>query len=208
MNLTLPKIYPITDTRLSGLTHAEQVTRLIDGGATLIQLRDKDANGTAFYDAAAEAIAVTRRHSVKLIINDRVDVALALGADGVHLGQDDLPADKARELLGPKAIIGLSTHNIEQLRVAAAMPVDYLAFGPVFGTTTKHAPDPTTGLELQKKARDLTEAPLVAIGGIDDTNLADVIDAGADSAAIISFLLAERNQISTRMRGLLNIVGG
>ncbi|HUR97401.1 MAG TPA: thiamine phosphate synthase, partial [Pyrinomonadaceae bacterium] len=114
MKITVPKIYPITDTRISGLSHLEQVRRLISGGASLIQLRDKTAAAGEFYRTAFEAIDYAHQHGAKIIINDRADVALAAGADGVHLGQDDLSPDHARDLLGPSAIIGFSTHSAEQ----------------------------------------------------------------------------------------------
>src|ERR1051325_2429259 len=113
MTFTLPRLYPITDVRLTGLSHAEQVERLAEGGATLIQLRDKLAAPREFYQAALEAVRVARRLGVR-IINDRVDIAMAVEADGVHLGQDDLPPERARQLLGPSRLVGYSTHNLGQ----------------------------------------------------------------------------------------------
>ncbi len=191
MNLKLPKVYPITDTRLSGLSHAEQVRRLIEGGATLIQLRDKLASARDFYREAEAALRVARDRHIKLIVNDRVDVAFALKADGVHLGQSDLPARVARHVLGPAAIIGLSTHNLEQARLAAEQPVDYIAFGPIFMTSTKEAPDPTTGLAALKSVRDVVDMPIVAIGGITLSNAGKVLKAGADALATISSLVGD-----------------
>src|SRR5688572_28055033 len=111
---SLPKLYPITDTRLSKLSHAEQVERLAAGGATLIQLREKTASPRDFYEAALAAMKIARALSVRIIINDRVDIAVAVGADGVHLGQQDLPPDRARPLLSSEAIVGFSTHNLKQ----------------------------------------------------------------------------------------------
>src|SRR6266849_8754609 len=110
----LPRVYPITDTDLSGLSHAEQVDRLIAGGATLIQLRDKQAAPRDFYRQAEAALQIARKHNARLIINDRVDIALALRADGVHLGQTDMTAEAARRLLGERVIVGISTHNLAQ----------------------------------------------------------------------------------------------
>jgi len=191
VNLKLPKVYPITDTRLSGLSHAEQVRRLIEGGATLIQLRDKLASARDFYREADAALRVARDRHIKLIVNDRVDVAFALKADGVHLGQSDLPARVARHVLGPAAIIGLSTHNLEQARLAAEQPVDYIAFGPIFMTSTKEAPDPTTGLAALKSVRDVVDMPIVAIGGITLSNAGKVLKAGADALATISSLVGD-----------------
>jgi thiamine-phosphate pyrophosphorylase len=129
---SLPAIYPITDTALSGLTHAEQVRHLSAGGAKVIQLRDKLLSGNNFYLEARAALEVARDSGTKLIINDRVDIALAIGADGVHLGQDDLDPHAARKLLGPDSIIGISTHSTAQAVRAARAPVDYIAIGPIF----------------------------------------------------------------------------
>lgn len=203
----LPKVYPITDTKLSGLSHAEQTSRLIAGGATFIQLRDKDASPAEFYAAAADAIAMARGTRVKIIINDRVDIAFALEADGVHLGQDDLPPDEARRILGANAIIGLSTHNIQQVADATRMPVDYIAFGPVFSTNTKRAPDATVGLRALREARAIAgDRALVAIGGSSSRNVREVIAAGADSAAVISCVVANAEEITAKMAEMLNIV--
>ena len=206
MNWSLPKVYPITDTQLSGLSHVEQVRRLISGGARLIQLRDKHASPREFYQQAATALQVAREHNVKLIINDRVDVALAIRADGVHLGQTDIPVEAARRLLGPAAIIGFSTHNIAQASLARALPVDYLAFGPVFETSTKQNPDPVAGLHTLRDVRDaIGSLSLVAIGGITLSNSADVLTAGADSLAIISALIADPEHIHENMAKMLSL---
>jgi thiamine-phosphate pyrophosphorylase len=201
LKFTLPKIYPITDRSISGLSHLEQVRRLIDGGATMIQLRDKDAAAGEFYAHAMEAIAYARARDVKIIVNDRVDIALATCADGVHLGQDDLPPSEARKLLGPDAIIGFSTHTVEHAKAALDLPVDYVAIGPVFSTSTKDDPDPVVGLEGLRAVRsELDSFPLVAIGGIDRSNAGSVLDAGAQSLAIISALITEPGEITARMR--------
>ena len=200
MKINLPKIYPITDRRISGLSHVEQVLRLIDGGATLIQLREKFAPAGEFYDAAVESIAYARKRGVKIIINDRVDIALASGADGVHLGQDDLPPEHARKILGVDAIIGFSTHSIQQAVDAIKLPIDYLAIGPIFTTTSKENPDPVVGLDGLRAVRETVgDVPLVAIGGIDRRNAASVIEAGAGAVAVISDLLREPDEIQTRL---------
>lgn len=202
--MRLPKVYPITDTRLSGLSHAQQVARLIEGGASLIQLREKHGAPREFYREAAEALQIARNHNVRLIINDRVDIALALKADGVHLGQTDLPVEAARSLLGKDAIIGFSTHNAEQARLATAMPVDYLAFGPVFPTSTKQNPDPVAGLLALQEARSLMGSlPLVAIGGITFGNALEVLKAGADAVAVIGTLLNNSSGIEENTRKIL-----
>ena len=205
MPFDLPKVYPITDVLLSGLSHAEQVERLISGGATLIQLREKHAGSREFYYDARAALVAARDSNVRLIINDRADLALALKADGVHLGQSDIPVEAARRLLGEKAIIGVSTHDLAQVELAARMPIDYVAFGPVFTTATKGNPDPVVGLETLREARAmLTSLPLVAIGGITAANAAAVFAAGADSVATIASLLSDPSQIEERTRQMLN----
>jgi thiamine-phosphate pyrophosphorylase len=194
MSFELPKLYPITDRRLSGLSHTEQVARLIDGGATLIQLREKHLSPREFYVEAEEALRVARARGVKLIINDRADIALALGADGVHLGQDDMPPEAARALLGGGAVVGFSTHGVEQAIAAARLPVDYIAVGPIFKTASKENPDPVVGLEGLRRVREAVgRLPLVAIGGVTRENAPSVLDAGADSVAVISALLNPEN---------------
>ena len=204
MSLELPRIYPITDTRLSGLSHVEQVTHLIAGGATLIQLRDKHAVSREFYHQAADALNIARDHGVRLIVNDRVDIALALGVDGVHLGQTDMPVEAARDLLGQTAVIGISTHNLAQAQLATRLPVDYIAFGPIFGTSTKANPDPTVGLSTLNEVRSIVGSfPLVAIGGIDFATARETLAAGADVLAIISALVAKATQIQENMRRML-----
>jgi thiamine-phosphate pyrophosphorylase len=207
LNLVLPKIYPITDVSLAGISHGEQVGRLIAGGATFIQLREKHASPRDFFEAAKPAIEIARKNNVMIIINDRVDIARALGADGVHLGQDDLPPNAAREVLGPDAIIGFSTHSVEQAIDAAGLPIDYIAIGPIFETKTKENPDPIVGLDgLAEVKKNIGNIPLVAIGGIDLDNVLDVLAAGADSIALVSTIVGDPALISAKTAQLLNIV--
>jgi thiamine-phosphate pyrophosphorylase len=204
LRIKLPKLYPITDARLSGLSHAEQVRRLSAGGATLIQLREKHLSPLEFYREAEKALSVARSTGVRLIINDRVDIALALSADGVHLGQDDLPPEAARSLLGDEAIIGFSTHSIEQARQASRLPVDYIAIGPIYHTKSKENPDPVVGLDGLRRVRQVVgPIPLVAIGGLRPENILDVLKAGADSVACLSLLLAQPAEIESRTREIL-----
>jgi len=202
------RVYPITDTKISGISHADQVSLLADGGATFVQLREKKLSALDFYNEAKAALTVARQRGVTLIINDRVDVALALGAPGVHLGQDDLPPDAARKLLGEGAIIGYSTHNVSQAIAAATLPVDYVAIGPIFQTSSKANPDPVVGLEGLRAVRNAIGAMnVVAIGGITHENAASVIDAGADTVAVISSLLSGGSTaISDRYRTLSGIL--
>lgn len=205
VSIQLPKVYPITDTTISGLSHCEQVKRLIAGGAALIQLRDKRASSRVFYSDAQAAIEIARAADVKLIINDRVDIALALRADGVHLGQEDMPVDAARRVLGDQAVIGFSTHNLHQIREALRLPIDYLAFGPIFPTTSKRNPDPVAGLDQLKRAREMVlPMPLVAIGGINRANALDVLNAGASAVAVISAVLANPSRIARDLQQIVS----
>lgn len=198
--MRLPRVYALTDVQLSGLSHAEQVELLSLGGATLIQLREKQMPPREFYEQAKMAV----RPGVQLIINDRVDVALAVGAQGVHLGQDDMPPEAARKLLGPNAVIGYSTHNIEQAIAATKLPIDYLAVGPIFATTTKSDTAPVLGLQGLRAVREAIGVfPLVAIGGITHANAREVIGAGADSVAVISALLSDSRRIPEATASLL-----
>jgi thiamine-phosphate pyrophosphorylase len=202
--LILPRVYALTDIRLSGLSHAEQVDLLSAGGATLIQLREKEMPAREFYEQAKAAVEVAARRGVQLIINDRVDVALAVGAHGVHLGQDDMPPEAARQLLGPNTVIGYSTHNIEQAIAATKLPIDYLAIGPIFTTTSKSDTAPVLGLDGLRSVRQaIGTFPLVAIGGITHSNASKVVEAGADSVAVISALLSNSSRISDATRSLL-----
>jgi thiamine-phosphate pyrophosphorylase len=201
----LPKLYAITDVKLSGLSHAEQVAALAVGGATLIQLREKHLSADEFYREARDAVRVARTYQVKLLINDRVDVALAVGADGVHLGQDDLPPEAARRLLGEDALVGFSTHNLVQAREATRLPIDYLALGPVFQTTTKENPDPVVGPDRLREVREsVGRLPLVGIGGITIENARSVLAAGADSVAVVSWLLSPGYSITSKTKEILS----
>ena len=204
MYFRLPRIYPLTDAHLSGISHAEQVHLLNLGGATLIQLREKRLPGLQLYEQAIAAVAAAKKIGAQLIVNDRVDVALATGAHGVHLGQDDMPPEAARSLLGAESVIGYSTHNVEQAQKALTLPIDYIAIGPIFETSTKSDTSPTLGLEgLQAVRKVVGNMPLVAIGGISHANARDVIEAGADSVAVISALLSDPVRITDATRALL-----
>lgn len=199
------RLFPLTERRLSGLSHAEQVSQLSEAGATLVQLREKILAPLDFYREAEAALCIARERGAKIIINDRVDIALALKADGVHLGQDDLPPEAARRLLGPGAIIGFSTHNLEQVRLAAKMPVDYVAIGPIFATSTKQGSDSPVGLQGLRLARlAVGTIPLVAIGGITSDNSQDVLIAGADAIAVIRDLWISAGQAATQIKRLLH----
>jgi thiamine-phosphate pyrophosphorylase len=214
--MRFPKLYAITDRSLSNSTHEEIVRALLAGGARLIQLRDKEAGAKELLDAARACLALTRPAGARLIINDRADVALAADADGVHLGQEDLSVEEARDLLGPAKIVGVSTHSLEQAARALETSADYIAFGPIFTTTTKQNPDPVVGLELLRQVRALSDRPLVAIGGITLERAASVLATGADSVAVISALYPidglcdfnARPDIVGRTRTFVELLGG
>ena len=194
LKLSLPRLYPIlVPSRIGAGTLAEIcdfAEELAGGGATLIQLREKNSSAKEIL-RVARALRRVLPSEVALILNDRADLALAAAAEGVHVGQDDIPADSARRIVGPDRIVGLSTHNPEQVREADTTKADYVAVGPVFATVSKDNPDPVIGLEGVRQARALTQKPIVAIGGIALENCRSVIEAGADSVAVITELLRD-----------------
>ncbi len=191
LQVKLPRLYAIADANFfsetSTLIHFAQ--ELTAAGVTLLQYRNKkDSPRRILDDALALRKAVPA--DVRLIMNDRADLALAADFGGVHIGQEDLSPASVRCLIGPERWLGVSTHNPDQLAAANDTSADYLAIGPVFATTSKDQPDPTVGLEGVRLARALTTKPLVAIGGITRQNCLSVLDAGADSVAVISDLVA------------------
>lgn len=161
---------------------------MVAGGVSLLQYRNKYGSAREMLEQASE-LKQRLGKQVRLIMNDRADLCLAADFCGVHLGQDDLSPESARRLIGPELVLGVSTHNPEQLRDADKTTADYLAIGPVFATSSKEKPDPVVGLEGVRRARELTCKPLVAIGGITRGNAPSVIEAGADAVAVISDLL-------------------
>ncbi len=190
--LQLPRLYPILDTACfpdaAGMFSAAE--ELAAAGCTLLQYRNKSGNARRMLDEARE-LKARLGPAVKLIMNDRADLCLAAGFDGLHVGQDDLLPDSARRIIGPARCLGVSTHNPEQLAEADKTSADYLAIGPVFATTSKANPDPVVGLAGVRRARELTRKPLVAIGGITRANARSVIETGADAVAVISDLLRD-----------------
>lgn len=200
------RLYPLTDRAISGLSHSEQVRQLSAGGAKLVQLREKTAAPAEFYEQAKEAMLVGHTHGLKFIINDRVDIALALKADGVHLGQEDLPPHAARRLVGPDMIIGFSTHNLEQAEAATRLPVDYIAIGPIFSTQSKTATNPSVGLPGLRLVREVAGAvPLVVIGGITLENYRSVLDGGADAVSVIGSIWQPQGAAEANVRRFLSL---
>lgn len=181
------RVYPIADADgAPGRSPLDLVAVVLAAGCRLVQLRMKRADTRTLVEVARAAKSLTDRQGAALIINDRADVAHLIDAAGVHLGQDDLPLDAARALLGCGRIIGTSTHTLAQLEEAARLGIaDYVAYGPIFQTTSKERPDPIQGLETLRRARQITTAPLVAIGGITIDTISAVRAAGADAVAII-----------------------
>lgn len=188
--MKLPRLYAIADVSFlvetSTLVHFAQ--ELVAVGVTLLQYRNKTGSARQILDQALALRQALPGH-VCLILNDRADLALAANCNGVHVGQDDLSPAIVRQLIGPGRWLGVSTHNPEQLTAASQTSADYFAIGPVFATSSKTRPDPVVGLEGVRRARALTTKPLVAIGGITRQNCRSVIDAGADSVAVISDLI-------------------
>jgi len=191
--MRLPRVYPILDTETlaaRGISLQTAAAAMLDGGAGILQIRHKGHWSRDMFAAATDVARLCRENGVPLIVNDRADFALLLDA-GLHVGQDDLPPRDARRLMGPDAAIGFSSHNPQQLCAAGGEPVDYVALGPVFSTASKRNPDPVTGVEEVRRCRALVDKPLVAIGGITLENALDVLNAGADSVAVIAGLLPQ-----------------
>ncbi len=184
-------VYLVTDRPLCGARDLlDVVAEAVQGGVTLVQLREKHADTREFIELARGLQAIVRPAGIPLLINDRIDVALAVGADGVHVGQSDMPYEQARLLLGPDAVIGLSVENMEQVREAVAWDVDYLGVSPIFASATKTDTGAPWGLDGLAAVRKATSKPLVGIGSIGPLNAGEVICAGADGVAVVSAICA------------------
>ena len=187
--LVLPRLYVILDAALLTISETECAEKLAAAGVRLLQYRNKRASARELFESSKRLSALLMPQGVTFVVNDRADVALAAEASGVHVGQEDLGAEAARSVIGDGKLLGVSTHNLEQFKQAAATSADYVAVGPVFSTSTKANPDPVVGIELIRQVRSLTDKPIVAIGGITLERAAEVIQAGADSVAVISDIL-------------------
>jgi thiamine-phosphate pyrophosphorylase len=203
--LALPPLYVILDAALLPSDPIALTTSLLDAGARLFQYRNKTSSSRELLYASQAICLTVRQNGGTFIVNDRADIARLAGANGVHLGQDDLDEAAAREIVGSAGLIGASTHNLAQVQAAVDSGADYLAVGPIFATTSKAHPDPIVGLKLLRQARKLTAKPIVAIGGMTLERSGEVFDAGADCVAVISDILKAKNP-ATRVRQYLEIL--
>lgn len=201
----IPPLYAILSADIFPGSPEDWARRLAESGVQLIQYRDKLSSSSRLLEAARRLAALSASLHFRLIINDRADIAALSGAAGAHLGQDDLPVESARKICGPHACVGISTHNLDQLRSAIDTSADYIAVGPIFPTATKQNHDPVVGLDFIRQARALTPKPLVAIGGITAGNAPDVYAAGADSIAVASDL-ASTTDLPSRISSYLRAI--
>jgi thiamine-phosphate pyrophosphorylase len=207
--MTLPPFYPILDSDAAERLNIDVVDaarQIVEAGAQILQFRHKGFLSRAVFEAFHRVAEVCGDAGALFVVNDRADLALLMGA-ALHLGQDDLPPSAARRIVGTATIIGFSTHNETQLGAAAEEPADYLALGPISGTTSKANPDPVVGLEELQRLRPLTKKPLVAIGGITRENARSALQAGADSVAVIGDLFPEDRNIGRRVKEWLAVTG-
>ncbi|GAC1632565.1 MAG: thiamine phosphate synthase [Candidatus Acidiferrum sp.] len=189
MSLVLPPLYVILDAALLTTSEVAIARKLTDAGVRLFQYRNKRASSRELLQASSALASELVSNGADFFVNDRPDVAYLCGASGVHIGQQDLPVNDVRRVLGSAKWIGVSTHNLDQFRAAAATDADYIALGPIFATDSKANPDPVVGTDMIRKARKLTKKPIVAIGGITLERAKEVIEAGADSVAVIGDVL-------------------
>jgi thiamine-phosphate pyrophosphorylase len=204
MNLVFPRLYAIIDPTLLTSSELDLAEALAGSGVELIQYRNKTASSRQFFEISRQLSSVLGPRGVRLVVNDRPDIALLAGAGGVHVGQDDLSVEDARAICGQDRWVGVSTHTLEQLAAGDRTSADYIAIGPIFPTATKKNPDPVVGTELLRKARRMTKKPLVAIGGITIERAAEVYRAGADSLAVIRGLICVPNP-AVRAREYLDV---
>ena len=190
-------LYLVTDKKLSlGRSNIEIIEAAIDGGVTVVQLREKELGGREFYEEALKVKAILKEWHIPLIINDRVDIAMAVRADGVHIGQDDLPVIAVRPLVGSEMIIGVSIFTPEEARLAEQMGADYVGLSPIFVTATKPELNRQIGIEGIPAIRQACGIPLVGIGSMNESNAFEVISAGLDGVAVVSGIVSQNDVIS------------
>ncbi len=206
MRLVLPRLYVILDSALLNVPVQDCARELADAGVRLLQYRSKTEPALNLLNFSRSLASLLIPRGVSFVVNDRPDIAVMAGASGVHVGQDDLGVEAARALVGNEKLVGVSTHNLQQFRAAAATSADYIAVGPVFATSSKANPDPVTGTEFIRQVRDLSDKPIVAIGGITLENAASVIQSGADCVAVISDVLRSPDR-GLRVKQYLETLG-
>jgi thiamine-phosphate pyrophosphorylase len=206
VDFLLPPLYAIIDAQVASRPILEFTETLLEAGVRLIQYRNKQACSRELFEAGVQVAERVRRVCGIFIMNDRADVALTAGANGVHLGQDDLPVEMARIVLSRDKIVGVSTHTLSQVQIADQSSADYIAFGPIFATDTKTNPEPVVGLAGLVQARKATRKPLVAIGGVTLMQARSVKESGADSVAVIQALLGAPDP-GERARKFLEVLG-
>ena len=202
MSLVFPSLYAIIDAALLKTSELSFAEMMAESGVELLQYRNKHATSRELFDASQSISAKLSRlarpgaYEPRFIVNDRADIALLVKAKGVHVGQQDLSVEEARTVVGRNGWVGVSTHSLAQLDAADKTSADYIAFGPIFPTTSKENPDPVVGLELLREARQHTRKPLVAIGGITLERAADTFRAGADSLAVLRDLIVSEDPVA------------
>lgn len=203
--LALPPLYVILDAALLPNDPVQYLKKLMEAGARLFQYRNKTASTRELLQASQALNVTARQENATFVVNDRPDIARLVWANGVHVGQEDVSVSAARAIVGPEALVGVSTHSLRQFAAAAESDADYIAIGPVFETRSKSKADPVVGLELIREARKLTAKPIVAIGGITLERATDILQAGADSLAVISDIWTSRNPVA-RVKQYLEIL--
>jgi thiamine-phosphate pyrophosphorylase len=206
MRLVLPRLYVILDAALLTTPETDCARRLADSGVRLLQYRNKAASARELFESSRNLGLLFSPLGVSFIVNDRADVAVLARANGVHVGQEDLGVEEVRQVVGAAKLVGVSTHNLEQFHRAAASSANYIAVGPIFATGTKSNPDPVVGTAFIRKVRTLTDKPIVAIGGITLERASEIIEAGADSVAVISDILRSPDP-GARARQYLDLLG-
>jgi len=184
----------------------ERAQELVAAGVRLFQYRNKGASARELFESSKKLVSLLSSQRVSLVVNDRPDVAALAGANGVHVGQQDLGVEEARRVVGAEKLVGVSTHNLEQFERAAASSADYIAVGPIFATGTKSNPDPVVGTEFVRRVRPLTDKPIVAIGGITLQRAPEIIESGADSVAVITDVLGAPEP-GVRARQYIDLLG-
>ncbi len=204
--LVLPRLYVILDAALLTVPETERAQELVAAGVRLFQYRNKGASARELFESSKKLVSLLSSQRVSLVVNDRPDVAALAGANGVHVGQQDLGVEEARRVVGTEKLVGVSTHNLEQFERAAASSADYIAVGPIFATGTKSNPDPVVGTEFVRRVRPLTDKPIVAIGGITLQRAPEIIESGADSVAVITDVLGAPEP-GVRARQYIDLLG-